>query len=121
MPMNEITLDRFRKLLLRRRDELTDVEDSAQLAAQTVVLDQTRVGRLSRMDALQQQAMLRESNRRRELALQRIVGALSRINDREYGYCVNCDNEIASNRLEIDPAATLCIDCANRLETNRSR
>jgi DnaK suppressor protein len=116
--MSEIDVEKFRQLLLLRRDELTDIKDSAQQAAETVVLDQTRVGRLSRMDALQQQAMSRESNRRRELELRRIIEALSRINDSDYGYCVNCDEEIASNRLEVDPAATLCIDCASRLESD---
>jgi len=119
--MNETEIDRFRKLLLAKRNELSAISETARQASQTVVLDQTRVGRLSRMDALQQQAMSRESNRRRELELRRIIDALSRINDMEYGYCVNCDEEIALNRLEIDPAATLCISCANRLESDRPR
>lgn len=119
--IREIDVEKFRSLLLKRRDELAAVNRSALQAAQTVILDQTRVGRLSRMDALQQQAISKESNRRRKLELKRIIDALSRINDREYSNCVNCDKEIASNRLRVDPAATLCIDCANRLETGRPR
>jgi DnaK suppressor protein len=119
--MNQLELERFRTLLVKRRGELTDIVNSARQAAQIVVLDQTRVGRLSRMDALQQQAMSQESNRRRQMELSRILGALSRINDREYGYCVDCGDDIASNRLEIDPTATRCIGCANRLESDPTR
>jgi len=119
--MNQLEMERFRTLLVKRRVELTSIEDSARQAAQRVVLDQTRVGRLSRMDALQQQAISLESNRRRQMELSRIQSALSRINDREYGYCVDCGEDIASNRLEVDHTATRCIGCASHLESDRTR
>ena len=114
-----MNIERFRQLLLQRREELNDVSDIADEAAGTVELDQTRVGRLSRMDALQAQAMSQETRRRRELELKRIASALSRINEDEYGYCVNCGEEIAENRLQVDPSAPLCIDCASQSETRR--
>lgn len=106
----------FRQLLLQRQAELLTVADTADAAAGTVELDQTRVGRLSRMDALQQQAMSQENQRRRAIELKRIVQALRRINDDEYGYCVECGEDIAQNRLEVDPAAPLCIRCASERE-----
>ncbi|WP_428608720.1 TraR/DksA family transcriptional regulator [Sedimenticola sp.] len=111
--------ERFRRRLLARQAELMAVAGTAAEAADTVELDQTRVGRLSRMDALQQQAMSQENQRRRALELRRIVQALSRIKDQTYGYCVECDEEIAENRLEIDPAAPLCIRCASEQEKPR--
>lgn len=86
-------------------------------AAGTVELDQTRVGRLSRMDAMQAQAVSAEAKRRREIELLRIGSALERIEKGEYGYCVRCDEEIAPGRLEIDPAAPTCVRCASRSET----
>jgi len=85
-------------------------------AAGTVELDQARVGRLSRIDALQSQAMSRESNRRRTLNLTRLHAALSRLDAGEYGDCVRCGEAIDDRRLELDPAATLCIDCARASE-----
>ena len=114
--MGEISVEKFRALLLQRRQKLLSVADAAEGAAETVELDQTRVGRLSRMDALQLQAMSLENKRRRDLELKRISEALSRVNEDEYGYCVNCGNEIAQNRLEVDPAAPLCIACAEASE-----
>ncbi|OOZ37889.1 TraR/DksA family transcriptional regulator [Solemya velesiana gill symbiont] len=115
--MDELDVEKFRRLLLlQRREALMTVADAADDGAATVELDQTRVGRLSCMDALQAQAMSKENQRRREQELKRIAGALSRINEGEYGYCVSCGETIAEKRLEFDPAAPLCIECASKSE-----
>ena len=66
--------------------------------------------------ALQAQAMAKESDRRRLLALQRIGSALQRIEDGDYGNCLSCGEPIMVSRLEVDPAALLCIDCASKAE-----
>jgi DnaK suppressor protein len=107
---------RYEKRLIDRRVELISVADTADEAANTVELDQTRVGRLSRMDALQQQAMSQENRRRRAEELSRIAQALSRIKADEYGFCVECGEVIAESRLAVDPAQPLCIGCASALE-----
>ena len=104
--------ERIRDLLESRRRELLDLSATADEAAATVELDQTRVGRLSRMDALQSQAMSIETKRRRELEIRRIAGALKRLDEGDYGYCMECGAAIAEKRLEIDPAVPLCIKCA---------
>ncbi len=105
-------LDSFRQLLVQRREELEEVKETGQQSATTVELDQTRVGRLSRMDAMQAQAMSQETNRRREIEIQRIAAALDRLDSGEYGICVNCDEYIARKRLVLDPATPVCINCA---------
>ena len=107
-------LEHFREQLLARRVELQAVMDSASDSAKPVELDQTRVGRLSRMDALQGQAMAKETERRRGVELQRIASALARIEDEDFGYCVTCGEEIPLQRLELDPVVTTCIACANK-------
>lgn len=104
----------FRKLLLARRAELLSLMEAASEQSKPVELDQSRVGRLSRMDALQGQAMAKETQRRRELDLDRISSALARIEDEDFGYCVACGDEIALRRLELDPAVTTCISCARK-------
>jgi len=104
----------FRDLLLARRVDLQAVMDSAAGSARPVELDQSRVGRLSRMDALQGQAMAKETERRRGMELQRIASALARIEDEDFGYCVSCGEEIPLKRLELDPAVTTCITCAGK-------
>ena len=112
----EVDVGRLRARLIELREALLDVGDSAREAARPVELDQTRVGRVSRMDAMQAQAMAKESDRRRLIALQRIDSALQRIEDGEYGFCTLCDEPISAGRLEADPGASLCIDCASKAE-----
>jgi len=77
-----------------------------------VALDQQSVGRLSRMDAMQAQAMAKANERQRRMELSRIEAALRRIDEDEYGYCQKCGEEIAPERLRVDPAASFCVDCA---------
>jgi DnaK suppressor protein len=65
------------------------------------------------MDALQVQAMAQETSRRRGNELRRITAALARMDEGEFGYCIECGEEIAARRLALDPAAPYCIDCAS--------
>ena len=108
--------DHFRDLLLARRDELEAVREQGDAAAATVELDQTRVGRLSRVEALQDQAMARATAARRELELTRIDSALARLEGGEFGDCIRCGEPIPPARLEFDPATLVCVACAERLE-----
>ena len=107
----------YRHILEGLQRELREAQTSGEQAAGTVELDQTRVGRLSRMDALQAQAMSIATNARREVELRRIAAALQRLEDDDFGCCVDCGEDIVPARLEIDPAATLCIDCAEKQES----
>ena len=109
--MEQTQLDTFRRALISLREEIKQLAMANREAAGTVALDQSKVGRLSRMDALQAQQMAQETARRRQLQLQKIDSALRRLDAREYGYCQICDEEIAIARLEFDPASTRCVAC----------
>ena len=106
-------LKEFRETLhaLAAQIRAADVETEGERAP--VELDQQAVGRLSRMDALQVQAMALETSRRRGNELRRIAAALARIDEGEFGHCLECGDEIAARRLALDPAAPLCIGCAS--------
>jgi len=106
----------MREKLCAMRSEITSLAESANESAAVVELDQSKVGRLSRMDAMQAQAMAQASAERRKQVLRDIAVALQRIEDDEYGDCINCDEPINPKRLEFDPTATLCIDCASKSE-----
>ena len=100
------------KTRLHARLKDLDAEDAAgQQGQQTVELDQQAVGRLSRMDALQSQAMAQAQARRRAAERQKIHAALTRIEEGEYGYCTDCGEDIEPKRLAADPAIALCLDC----------
>ena len=105
-----------RDRLLVLREELESIEASSDESAAVVELDQSKVGRLSRMDALQAQAMAQASGQRRKAVLRNIEAALKRIEDGSYGLCRDCNEPINPKRLEFDPTALRCIDCESNLE-----
>jgi DnaK suppressor protein len=125
--MDKNQLIAFRQQLLSLRQELQTSEEISEEARQPVALDQSMVGRLSRIDAMQGVQMAQEASRRRQQQLVGIVGALARIDsdlsaeisagnrtNNEYGYCSLCDEDISIGRLNIDPTYVLCIGCADK-------
>jgi len=103
--------------LLSLLSELETLNVDSEDAVATVALDQTKVGRLSRMDALQGQAISQEARRRREATMLKARQALKRLESGDYGDCRECGEWINPQRLEMDPAADLCISCAEAAET----
>jgi DnaK suppressor protein len=113
----ELTAQRLEELgeaLLARRKALGAAARTNDAATAVVELDQARMGRLSRMDAMQSQAMSVEIKRRNERELVAIKAALARMENDEYGECLHCGEEISIARLRANPVATLCIECAER-------
>lgn len=99
-------IEAFEKRLKVELDETIRLIDESREFRAPVELDQQSVGRLSRMDAMQQQAMAQDINRRRQHRKIAIEQALSRIRDGEFG------EPIAVRRLEVDPTFVACVRCA---------
>ena len=112
----KIDVKAYKKRLTKMRQEIEQLSEVTEEARQPVVLDQTTVGRLSRMDALQTKAMQLETERRRTIEIQRIDAALKRITGGEFGECVSCGVDIEPKRLENDPTTPTCFDCAQMSE-----
>lgn len=110
--MNDADLARFRALIDTRLSELAGMDDLGAAGQATVTLDQQAVGRLSRQDALQAQAMAKATHARRQIERSRLRAALSRMDTDEFGYCEDCGDAIPQGRLMLDPAASRCVDCA---------
>ncbi|MFC3614953.1 TraR/DksA family transcriptional regulator [Lutimaribacter marinistellae] len=111
--MNETELAAFSRLISDRLRELEQSSEAGRDGQSVVTLDQQAVGRLSRMDALQNQAMAKAQQTRRDTETVRLLAALERIEEGDFGYCEDCGEEIAKGRLELDPAATRCVSCAS--------
>jgi len=116
MALSDKDLSQFKSLLLKHKAELLEADETGEQAEEIVELDQTRVGRLSRMDAMQAQAMSLETGRRRRQHLVDIEAALERLAEGDFGDCFECGELINPARLSADPTATLCIGCAEALE-----
>jgi DnaK suppressor protein len=114
--MSDRDLDRLVRFRPKLIDELNGIDGLSEIAAedsQPVQLDQQSVGRLSRMDAIQRQAMAAETKRRRQRRRLQILQALRRMDENEFGYCTNCGEVIPDGRLDVDAAFHLCVICAD--------
>nr|WP_319544810.1 TraR/DksA C4-type zinc finger protein [Ruegeria conchae] len=110
--MNSAELEQFRQLIHQRLSDLATQSVAGQEAQSIVELDQQAVGRLSRMDALQNQAMAKAQQVRRNTEVHRLQAALVRMEEDEFGYCEDCGEEIAHGRLKLDLTASKCVSCA---------
>lgn len=106
----------YHEQLLRLKKRLTDFDEVSRETSKTVDLDEP-IGRLSRIDAIQQQKMSQAHKRRNDVRLQQLYAALKRIEDGEYGECMRCGEFIPRPRLDARPEVPLCIECQNELES----
>ncbi|MFK7943866.1 MAG: TraR/DksA family transcriptional regulator [Paracoccaceae bacterium] len=104
---------KIRERLDQEAAELRAAEVDTQNDRAPVELDQQSVGRLSRMDAIQQQAMAAAQSRRRAGRLRAIEAALQRMESDDFGWCDDCGEAIPQGRLELDPCAPRCVGCAS--------
>ena len=102
----------YRTRLEDQLKELADADAARSADRAPVELDQQMVGRLSRMDALQQQSMAKATSARRKVEAVRVKAALKRLEEGEFGYCTDCGEEIAAGRLDQDPSVPRCVSCA---------
>lgn len=110
--LTETRIAQFRETLLDELDRLAVEQQAGAEDRGTVELDQSSVGRLSRMDAMQRQAMAQAAARRRATRRARISAALQRMDDEEFGACTECGEEIDTARLSVDPTIPTCLSCA---------
>lgn len=109
--MNQDQIAELKGILEKELARLTRSVAMSDEASRPVELDQTAVGRLSRMDSLQSQGMARNLKDREEATLARVRAALERVEQGSYGLCTTCGQAIAYGRLHIMPEAPTCAGC----------
>jgi DnaK suppressor protein len=97
----------------RLRDRLERSLKATSEAARPVALDQTAVGRLSRIDALQNQHLSQELHVREDARHAQVLEALRRIQEGAYGGCAGCGEPIPFQRLQVFPETLHCASCAD--------
>jgi len=97
------------------RDALVGALDKSKEGVAVVSLDQP-IGRVSRIDALQQQKLAQASRRQQELELGQVRVALAAVAAGEYGYCRSCEEPIGYRRLSARPHSAFCLRCQSGRE-----
>jgi DnaK suppressor protein len=98
--------------MLEELDGLRAASDTTSQDRKPIELDQQSVGRLSRMDAMQQQAMAAAQDVRRHGRIRALEAAIRRLHNGEFGWCEDCGEFIGERRLDLDPTLVRCRDCA---------
>jgi len=110
--MNETEIEECRQKLLNLRSELlAKLEASSREETKPVELDLASMGSLSRRDSIQAQKGAEEGARLRKRQIQKIDGALRRLELGEFGRCFICEEELDAYRLSDDPTITRCVNC----------
>lgn len=97
--------------------ELVSLLDATESGTAPVKLKDNQ-GRLSRMDELHNQSILKANRNVAENRLKSVRRAKARLADNTYGYCSGCDEVIAYPRLQAYPDATRCLECQSDAESN---
>jgi len=113
--LSEKELFEISELLKKKLTDTESILKRGEESSKAVELSNP-IGRLSRMDAMQQQQMALESKRRTELTFARLKSALRRMENGEYGQCLECGEMISIKRLKSQPEVTLCIECQSERE-----
>jgi DnaK suppressor protein len=116
MELSEAKLAELRSDLDVLARELRDGLDASAEGARPVELDQPAIGRVSRIDAIQQQKMLVANRQAQKSRLQQVQSALRRFDAEEYGECLGCGECVGYPRLKARPEAFLCIECQSARE-----
>lgn len=114
--MNHLTPEEMEELRQELSRQLKKLERSMKVtdeAMNPVTLDQTAVGRLSRMDSLQNQSLTRNLQEREQVKLALIQAAFLRMEEGTYGVCVDCGGEIPFQRLFVFPEGPTCSSCGD--------
>ena len=102
--------------LIKLKDQLEQQLQQADSAAAPVQLDQTLLGRVSRMDAMQQQSVALSTRQHALVTLKKVNAALQAFEQGDYGYCRRCDEPIGFGRLQAQPESSLCLGCQSLLD-----
>ena len=117
--MDELSEQQFQQLhesLLVMKAQLEEQLQQAKTATDPIQLDQTQVGRVSRMDAMQQQSVALSTRDHAQATLKKVYAALRVYEQGDYGYCRRCDGSIGFGRLQAQPESSLCLNCQSQLD-----
>lgn len=100
----------MRDALLALDRNLREALAASTEGSKPVDLDEP-IGRLSRMEAIQQKEMASANRATQQARLRQVAAALTRLDDGDYGLCVACEEPIGTKRLAARPETPLCLGC----------
>lgn len=116
--LTEEQLTDFRQLLGELRDQIDALLQQTEADSRPVDLN-LPIGRLTRIDAIQMQAMAQMNRHQLEVRRQQVAAALDACEAGTFGSCRHCGGPISVYRLEALPETPFCVDCQESFEQSR--
>lgn len=116
--MDDLTEEQIAELQARLtglREELAAMLESTREGTRPVALDEP-IGRLTRMDAIQQQSVSKANRYQIDLRLRQVSQALDLVQRGDYGLCRRCEDPIGYARLSARPESPYCLDCQDEID-----
>lgn len=111
--MNQEQREQLRQGILSEIDNLKHSIPQLEESSKPVPPDNA-YGRLSRMEAINSKSISEAGLRSARSRLSRLDNALGRVDDEDFGICLNCDRPIPIGRVLLVPESTFCVECAER-------
>ncbi len=111
-------LAELKKLLVQLQKELAEAITDGAEATKPVELDSS-IGRVTRIDAIQQQSMAKAGREANKLRLSQVEVALKVMEQDNYGECISCGEFIPFKRLLVKPESLFCVECKEENEQQR--
>ena len=103
--------EKVKEKIVKEIESLTQIISSLEEMSRPVAPD-VSLGRLTRMEAISSQGISEANLRSARGRLSMLQSALGRIDDAEFGICIECEEPIAARRLLIMPESRKCVHCA---------
>lgn len=100
---------KIKEHILKVEDDIVEIEKMTQ-----PVSPENSIGRVSRMDAINNKSVAEASLRNKKAKLTKLKVAIAKVDEEGFGSCVMCNNPIQSMRLMFMPESTKCVRCASR-------
>lgn len=116
--LSEQQLQDFHQRLLNAKSDTEAILDQTVGDSKPVDME-LPIGRLTRIDAIQMQAMAQMNRHQLEIRLKQIDASLQAFAQGTYGICRHCKGPVHLGRLEVLPETPFCVDCQDSFEQQR--
>ena len=102
------------QIAIRIKEEIVATEESIEIFRDLTkpIAPENAIGRVSRMDAINNKSVNEVTLRKAELKLKNLQVALSKVSDDDFGICLRCKNSIPIGRIMSLPHSVFCVNCA---------
>jgi DnaK suppressor protein len=109
--MDNVSNEDIRVLIVKEISKTEETIEDYKEMTKPVTPDDA-IGRISRMDAINNKSVTESALREAEQKLRNLRGALNRIGTKDFGFCAKCKNPIPIGRILIRPQSQYCVHCA---------